>query len=165
MIGDKVESLQNLDLITPNRLLLGRNNSRSPTSTLKVSDDYSKILQTNGKIFKAWFRSWLVSYVPEIIKVTKWFKTDEQLKVGDVVLFLKSEKAFECQYQYGLVKHVYQSRDGFVRKAEIEYQNHNEKTTRTTRRGVRDLVVIHPVEEIGIAAELHNFSESVKNDF
>ena len=149
-LGNKVESLENLDLITPNRLLLGRNNHRSPTSTLSVTDDHSKILASNERIFKAWFKAWLVSYVPELIKMTKWFKSDEQIKVGDVVLFTKSDKAFETQYQYGLVTHIYESRDGFVRKAEIEYQNHSENTKRTTVRGVRELVVIHKFEETSI---------------
>ena len=101
-------------------------------------------------IFKAWFKAWLISYVPELIKMTKWFKSDEQLKVGDVVLFLKSDKVFETLYQYGLVKHVYQSRDGFVRKAEIEYQNHQEQVKRTTVRGVRELVLIQKFDESSI---------------
>lgn len=32
-VGNKVECIENLDLITPNRLLLGRNNERSPTGS------------------------------------------------------------------------------------------------------------------------------------
>lgn len=32
-----------LDLITPNRLLLGRNNDRCPTQVLKVVNDYDKM--------------------------------------------------------------------------------------------------------------------------
>ena len=149
-LGNKVESIENLDIITPNRLILGRNNERSPTGILSVEEDYSKMLHSNNRIFKAWFKAWLISYVPELIKMTKWFKSDEQLKVGDVVLFLKSDKVFETLYQYGLVKHVYQSRDGFVRKAEIEYQNHQEQVKRTTVRGVRELVLIQKFEESSI---------------
>ena len=163
-VGNKVESLENLDLITPNRLLLGRNNSRSPTSTLSVVDDYSKILASNTRIFKSWFNAWLISYVPEIIKSSKWFKTDEQLKVGDVVLFLKSDKVFDTQYQYGMVKQVYQSRDGFVRKAEVEYQNHSEKTKRTTVRGVRELVVIKRLNETSIDEMLFNAKTNHESD-
>ena len=79
-LGNKVYCIENLDLITPNRLLLGRNNQRSPTSTLTLVDDYSKILETNDKIFKSWFKFWLVSCVPELIQVTKWFKSDDQVK-------------------------------------------------------------------------------------
>ena len=37
---------------------------------------------------------------------------------------------------------------------EVEYQNHNEGVKRYTTRGVRDLVVIQPVDEPGIDAEL-----------
>ncbi len=149
-VGNKVDSLDNLDVITPNRLLLGRNNDRSPVSTLTVVDDYSKILASNMEIFKAWFKAWLVECVPELIKMTRWFKTDEELKVGDVVLFLKSDKVFDTQYQYGLVKDTYPSRDGKVRKAEVWYQNHTEKTKRTTMRGVRELVVINRFSEVSI---------------
>ena len=59
---------------------------------------------------------------------------------------------------------TFEDRDGLVREIIIEYKNHNENTKRTMQRGVRDIVVIHPVEEIGIAAELHNFSQNVKNN-
>ena len=134
-LGNKVETLENLDLITPNRLLLGRNNDRSPTSTIAVVDDYSRMLDSNAKIFKAWFKVWLVECVPEMIKMNKWFKSDEELKVDDVVLFLKSDKVLETHYQYGLVKEVYKSRDGKVRKGNIEYQNLTENTKRTTMLG------------------------------
>ena len=154
-LGNKVETLENLDLITPNRLLLGRNNDRSPTSTIAVVDDYSRMLNSNAKIFKAWFKVWLVECVPEMTKMNKWFRSDEELKVGDVVLFLKSDKVLETHYQYGLVKEVYKSRDGKVRKADIEYQNHTENTKRTTMRGVRELVVINRADEVSIDEVLY----------
>ena len=41
----------------------------------------------------------------------------------------------------------------------IECQNHNEKTKRETSRGVRDLVVIHPVDELGVSRELSEMVE------
>ena len=166
-VGNKVESLDNLDLITPNRLILGRNNDRSPTSTLTVVGDYSKILESNMKIFKAWFETWMVECVPELTKTTKWFKSDDELKEGDVILFLKSDKVFDTQYQYGLVKEVYKSRDGKIRKVEVEYQNHTEKVKRTTMRGVRELVVINRSDEISVDELLYeakNEPESEKTD-
>ena len=164
-LGNKTESLETLDLLTPNRLLLGRNNSRSPTEPLEISGDYSRMVASNSQVFKSWFKEWVINYVPHLVEQPKWFVTDRCISVGDVVLFTKSEKEFDKTYQYGIVETTFEGRDGLIREVIVKYQNHNEKTTRTTRRGVRDLVVIHPVEEIGIAAELHNFSESVKNDF
>ena len=158
-LGNKTECLENLDLITPNRLLLGRNNNRSPTEPLILSQDVKKIISTNADIFKAWFKSWLVSCVPSLIEQPKWFKNRGNLSVGDVILFLKNEKELETQYQYGRVSKVYPGKDGLVRSADIEYQNHNENVKRSTKRGVRDLIVIHPIDEVGISQELYEMLE------
>ena len=84
----------------------------------------------------------------------KWFVSDRDTKVGDVVLFLKSDKEFDKQYQYGIVKDITIDKDGKIRKLTVEYRNNNENTSRTTIRGARDVVVIHPVDELGIILEL-----------
>ena len=141
-IGNKVADLENLDLLTPNRLLLGRNNSKGPTAPLVISQDVKKIVQTNCDIFKAWFKSWLISYVPTLMDAPIWFRNDRNISEGDVVLFSKSEKDFEDLYQYGIVKMVTHSKDGKIGTVEVEYRNYTENITRSTTRGVRDLVVV-----------------------
>ena len=85
----------------------------------------------------------------------KWFDSSRDSNVGDVVLFLKSDKEFDRQYQYGVIKDRKVSRDGKIREIEIEYQNSNESVKRTTRRGVRDVVLVHPVDELGIIRTLN----------
>ena len=159
-IGNIVEEVENLDILTPNRLLLGRNNERSPTGNLQTTSNASKIIGANGDIFRLWFESWLTSYVPTLVHQPKWFKSDQHTKIGDVILFLKSEKSFDRRYQYGLVKNVVVGRDGKVREIEVEYQNHNEAVKRRTLRGVRDTVVVHPADEIGIELELNEIARS-----
>ena len=157
-LKNKCDMLENLDLLTPNRLILGRNNSRNPTVPLRVDPDLRGIIESNRAVVDAWFQVWLTSYVPTLIEQPKWFSNDRSFRVGDVVLFLKSDREFDRQYQYGLVTMVVCGRDGLVRVAEVQYQNSNENVKRTTRRGVRELIVIHPVEEIGIYGELHELS-------
>ena len=157
-LGNKVKGLENLDLLTPNRLLLGRNNDRGPNVPLILSHDIKKIVQTNSDIFKVWFKSWLISYVTTLVDKPKWFHSDKDVSEGDIVLLLKSEKEFEEVYQYGIVISVSAGKDERVRRVDIEYQNHNEKTKRSTKRGVRDIVVIHPIDELGISKELHELS-------
>ena len=76
-------------------------------------------------------------------------------KVGDIILFLKSEKEFESIYQYGVITDLKASRDGKIRQVEIEYQNHNEQVKRKTNRGTREICVIHPFEELGLIRELN----------
>ena len=91
-LGNKIEYLEKLDLITPNRLILGRNNDRCPTAPLVLSRDLKNIIAHNSDIFKIWFKSWLVSYVLTRIDKPKWCINDQDTSVGDIVLFLKSER-------------------------------------------------------------------------
>ena len=85
----------------------------------------------------------------------KWFRSDIDPQVGDVVLFLKSDKEFEKLYQYGIICDMKRSRDGKIRQVDIEYQNHSEGVKRRTTRGTREIVVIHPYEELGLIRELN----------
>ena len=159
-LGNKSADLENLDILTPNRLLLGRNNNRAPTAPLILSRDVKKIVQKNNDIFTGWFNSWLISYVPTLVESPKWFKNDRNMAEGDVVMFSKSEKEFENLYQYGIVTSVSFSKDGKIRKVEVEYTNPTENVKRKTIRGTRDLIVIHPVEELGLSKELSDLANS-----
>ena len=158
-LGNKVESLESLDILTPNRLILGRNNCRGPVTPMSITNDFRKIVQSNKNIYESWFREWLVSYVPTLVRQPKWFETGRSIRVGDVVLFTKSDKEFEKTYQYGLVLTTFESKDGLIRVVEVQYQNYNENIKRTTKRGVCELIVIHPIDELGIQAELDSFAE------
>ena len=128
------KDLENLDLITPNRLILGRNNERCPNSPLTICPDHKQLIENNAKIFRAWFKAWLVSYLPSLIERPKWHKTDREMQVGDIVLFLKSDREFDEQYQYGIVSSVHKGQDGHVRKVDVEYRNASENARRTTTR-------------------------------
>ena len=44
--------------------------------------------------------------------------------------------------------------DGRIRKVTVIYRNHNESINRETQRSVRELVVIHAVDELNILEEL-----------
>ena len=97
-LKNKVEGIEYLDILTPNRLILGRNNERCPNAPLLISGDQKRMVESNANIFRAWFKAWLVSYVPSLIERPKWHKSDTDIKIGDVVLFLKSEQEYDMQY-------------------------------------------------------------------
>lgn len=128
-------------------MLLGRNNDRSPSGSLQVANDVTKIISSNTKIFEVWFDNWLISHVPNLMNQPKWYKNDTHLKEGDLILFLKNDSILTKRYQFGLVKEIYPEKDGFIRKAKITYQNHDENIKRETYRAVREIVVIHHVDE------------------
>ena len=147
-----------MDLLTPNRLLLARNNARCPVGTLIVTSDFENIVNQNNAVYEVWFRSCLTSYVPTLMFQPKWFHSDYDPKVGDIVLFLKSDKDFEKIYQYGIICNTKKSRDEKIRQVEVEYQNHTEKVKRRSNRGTREIVVIHPHDELGLARELNTLA-------
>ena len=99
-----VSDYESMDLITPNRLKLGRNNDRNPVGPLKLSKSYSKILETNNEIFNVWFDNWLINHVPKVIHQPKWFHQDRDIMVGDIVLFLKNDSVLCSTYQYGIIR-------------------------------------------------------------
>ncbi len=148
------QCLENLDIITPNRLILGRNNERCPNAPLVICADHKMIIETNANIFRAWFQAWITNCVPLLIDRPKWHKTNQEICIGDIVLFLKSEKEFDKQYQYGRVCSLQRSNDGNIRKVEVTYRNSNEGVNRVTQRGVRELVVVFPVDELDIYEKL-----------
>ena len=118
-----------------------------------------RIIESNNKIFEVWFKEWLTSYVPSLVEKPKCFVAEKNVNIGDVILFLKSEQEFVCQFQYGIIVDSIKSRDNITRTVKIEYRNHSENIKRCTRRGVHDLIIIHPIEEIGILKELEEFGK------
>ena len=153
----KRRNLDSLDLVTPNRLIIGRNNDRAPNAPLIICPDHKKIIDQNANIFRAWFKAWLIGYLPQLMERPKWHSTGREMQIGDVVLFLKSGGEFDEHYQYGMIKTTHRSGDGMVRKVDVEYQNSGENTKRTTCRGVRDLVLVYPIDELDVYEQLYHY--------
>ena len=153
-LGNVVSDFECMDLLTPNRLRLGRNNERSPVGELLVTNDPSKFFTEKSDIFNCWFECWLTTHVPKLMYHPKWFNSDYHLQEGDLVLFLKKEGLLNETYQYGIVKSVEYGRDQKVRTVVVRYRNHNEDFDRETRRAVRQLIVIHRMDELDIIHEL-----------
>ena len=153
-LGNKVADLENMDLITPNRLKLGRNNDRSPVGAMNVTSDPTKFATVNKQIFNAWFDAWLISHVPKLMHHPKWFNSDSDLEKGDIVLFLKHDNSLSADYQYGMVENIHKSVDGKIRSVDIKYRNYNENVDCVTHRAARQVVVIHQVHDLDIMVEL-----------
>ena len=163
-LGNTKSDFESMDLITPNRLRMGRNNDRCPVGTLSISQDYGKIIASNQRIFDSWFENWLLSHVPKLMEQPKWFKCDQDLKAGDIVLFLKHESVVESNYQFGIVKSVEIGRDGKIRKVKVRYRNHNENIHCETDRATRSLVIIHSVDELNVMQKLGKIARDVDNE-
>ena len=92
-------------------------------------------------------------HVPKLTRQQKWFKNDD-INVGDMVLFTKNDSVLSNSYTYGMIKSLDFSRDGIARKATIRYINQNEQKFRETKRAIRLLVIIHNVNNSDVMKEL-----------
>ncbi|XP_066917918.1 uncharacterized protein [Clytia hemisphaerica] len=157
-----VSNFDTMDLITPNRLKLGRNNDRSPAGPLEVTKSFSKILDSNTAIYNAWFDQWLINHVPKLMHQPKWFVQDRDIAVDDIVLFAKNDSAISSTYQYGIVKETHHGNDNKIRKVTVLYKNANEKSFRETTRAVRELIVIHQTDEHDLVDDLNSVYSATK---
>ena len=84
----------------------------------------------------------------------KWFNGDNNLQVGDIVLFTKTGAAVCSTYQYGMITKVEPTKDGIVRKVQVKYTNSNESSSRETYRSVRNLILVQSIDEMDFMEEL-----------
>ena len=161
-LGNSKSNLQSLDILTPNRLRLGRNNDRSPEGPFIISHR-DRIIEENEKIFNSWFEIWLTVHVPRLLEQPKWFISDVDIKRGDIVLFLKNDSKLSSTYQYGIVEDFEATRDGKIRQVTVRYRNADESIDRIVSRAVRSLVVIKRVDESSIMEELGEVSRLVES--
>jgi len=164
-LGSRVDNLDHLDLITTNRLLLGRNNRRALGAFATVSSP-SRLIEQMDRVYEVWWKIWksekLIDFIPQ---PSKWKKTNEQLKVGDVVIFLKSDsenRLGEPIWRIARVRSVETSEDGLARSAVLEYRNVNEKVMRTTNRSVRSVVVVHRESDLDVVQSLEVAAEEAR---
>ena len=143
-----------LNLITPNLLLIGRNNARSPEGFVSFTTNPGKALkniaETNQLIYDL-LGQFIARFIPG-----KRFTNSRPPEVNDIVLCLMKEaqRTRNCVYKFGRIIEVFL--DGRPNKVLIEYQNSTECTKRRVERNVQNLVLILSVNEISLNSyELH----------
>ena len=157
-IGTRTDHLDNIDLITPSRLLLGRNNRRALAGIITLPEP-TRLLGQLEEMTKSWWNVWkderLIDYIPQ---PAKWQRNNETVKKGDIVMFVKTESEQvlgQPVWRIGRIAEVEISRDGLIRTAIISYKNASEKVFRTTRRSVRKIAVLHHEGELELVQQLN----------
>jgi hypothetical protein len=83
------KDLSELDVLTPNRLILGRNNRRSMSGPCTV-DSKSRMLESIEAVFQTWWGLCNDIRLADFVsKPPKWFRSSPNLEVGDIVVFTK----------------------------------------------------------------------------
>jgi hypothetical protein len=111
-------------MICPNHLRMGRLNKRDLDGPIWLPKKREEQLEVIGKKYDAWFKIWRDAYVPKLMHQQKWFKTDCDLVVGDLVYFIKKDSAVgDAKWTMGMVEKANKGRDGVKREVVIKYCN------------------------------------------
>ena len=161
-IGSRTSNLDHIDLITPSRLLLGRNNRRSLGGYVKIETP-TRLMEQMDKVYRSWWNVWknekIADYIPHS---PLWKTTSEQPSAGDIVIFLKmeSEASFgEPVWRIGRIQDIEYSSDGVIRTVVISYKNSNEKTFRSTCRSVWKIAILHHEGDLELIEQLNAASK------
>ncbi len=167
-IGGKYTGLDNLDLISPARLLLGRNSVRAPIGIVTACVP-SKWLETVEDVATAWWKVWNEEWLATLVpKSPKWSEGIPDLEVGDVILFMKDGKEADLGdtvWRTGVVDAIRVSRDDIIRKVTVKYKNPGEKVFRYTDRSVRTIVKLYREGDLDLLSELNQAAVSANKHY
>jgi len=108
--------------LTPNHLLLMRNQSLLPSAISSKEDTYTRRWKQVQFLADQFWKRWLKEYLPSLQERQKWLMRRTNLKTDDLVLIF-DEKTPRGQWPLGRVIEVYKGRDGLVRSAKIAFKD------------------------------------------
>ena len=137
------------NILTPNRLLLGRSNARSQVGPFILPGSPSSMLERVQKVQEEFFRIFLKS-LHLFIPCPKWFKSD-LLEVNDIVVFFTQEsfKVHSCSWHYAQVTEVHGNR------LTLRYFQGQQGSEKTIERQKRDVVRVASMEELNMSSADH----------
>lgn len=143
-----------INLLTPNSLILGRAIATSITDSHYGSDSWKERYNMVSFISQKFWEQWIQLYAPTLVAQSKWQKTTRNLQVGDIVQVCDSN-ALRSQYHIARVVEVYPDDNGIVRRVKVRYKSFKsgEKANECTgshgvsiMRSVHRLALLEPIE-------------------
>ena len=154
-LGSEYTNLEHADLITPNRLMLGRNNRRT-VAGLTLTAQPGRVLVQIDDIEKAWWNVWAKEKLGSLTpRPAKWSVGEPDIQVDDVVVFVRDKNDIVgSTWRIGLVDETEVGEDGVCRRVVVKYRKSGESVWRTTRRSARHVSVLVREEELDLPARL-----------
>jgi hypothetical protein len=109
-----------LEPLTPNKLLLLRSEQTPPLGSWVVADKFSKRWRQAQQLASAFWKRWVKEYLPLLQERQKCLTEKRNLQPKDLVL-LMDERLCREQWPLGVVEEVYPDKKGRVRQVLVEH--------------------------------------------
>ena len=163
-LGSKTECLNKLDVITPNRLIVGRNNRAALSGQPDLNQPASRLIKQNRQVEESWWAAWTDLKINDFIpKPSKWQRDWGTVQVGDIVIFKRAEQALGAPvFRLARVVEIYLDKDDRVRRVKVEYKNSSENVFRNTVKDVKQIAKLHSDTDLVLVDAL-NESQRLAN--
>ena len=137
-----------LQVITPNSLLLGRTLCANPGEFQQSSSLLDRVVMVKDTVDLFW-KHWSDNYAPTLIQQSKWLHESRDLAVNDVVL-IADRNVMKSEYKLGVISDVKPSRDGRIRRAEVTYKRYRVGESLYECRGAKDVKVTRSAQRLAL---------------
>lgn len=147
-IGTIPSDDSDIDILTPNCLLLGRTRASNPGGWSTSHSSKSRlevICEINDKFWKYWCEF----YAPTLMYQHKWHKPQRDIQPGDVVA-IADQNHLRGKYHIAKVTEVLPSKDGKVRSVTVVYKNFKQGEKVNTYKGANDTKVIRSIQRLAL---------------
>ena len=113
------DDINDSTVITPNHLLLLKENPSISLGKFVASDLYTRRWRYVQYLADQFWRKWMKEYLPELQRRYKWSTKRRNVQVGDLVL-IKDENTPRGLWPLGLVIEIHEGRDKMVRSVKVK---------------------------------------------
>ncbi|CAB4007217.1 RNA-directed DNA polymerase from transposon X-element [Paramuricea clavata] len=121
-IGTLPSADSELNILTPNSLLLGRATAKNPGGWQPNCNNPGKRYHVVQIVTDEFWKKWTELYAPALVIRRKWNTANRNLRPGDVVI-IADRNTLRGDYRLGIVQEVFPSQDGKVRRVNVMYKN------------------------------------------
>ena len=141
-------------VICPNHFILGKNLDRTVEGSCIVLDDRSKMLELINET-REFLEDVIISNVHRFIPTSLSSKSGMIPAVGDLVLFVMKDNQRERNkvWKFGKIMEIFV--DGRAGKVKLCYKNSSETVFREVFRNLRDVCLIHSLDDLDFNTDQH----------
>ena len=137
-----------VSILTPNILLLGRSTRVNPGGYESSSSVFNRVTMVQDCVTNFW-KHWTSLYAPTLVQQSKWMHESRSLQVGDLVL-VADTNVMRGEYRVARVHAVHPSADGIIRRVSVVYKIYKAMTPELYLQGGRDVVVERSVQKLSL---------------
>jgi hypothetical protein len=137
-----------VNILTPNCFLLGRSLARNPGGWSSNQSLRSRLALVDSMVQDFWSK-WCELYAPTLFSVRRQKVGSRNLQEGDIVS-VAEPSSLRREYFIAIVRQVFPSADGVVRKVAIAYKNFKVGENVRVYSGAKDTVVLRGAHRLAL---------------